>query len=127
MSFDSETATHQKPDSNTTFQPNFPSGLDMFIPKRLHIANHPEIDELPLNLLFTNSKQQNGDLITGAALYLPDLSTLAIIGKRIAITYRNTLDNSWLVVVAYGCEGNITRSRVFRMENPVPSLISRKL
>jgi len=36
--------------------------MHMFIPNRLEIAEHPEIDVLPLNILFAKSKVQDARL-----------------------------------------------------------------
>ena len=76
----------------------------MFIPDRLEMAAHPEIDVLPLNILFAKSKVQDGKLVTCSALYSPDMSTLRVDAHRIALTYRNPIDNSWIVVIEYDTE-----------------------
>jgi len=73
----------------------------MFIPNRLEIAEHPEIDVLPLNILFARSKVQDGKFVTGSALYTPEMSTLQVDAQRIALTYRNSIDNSWTVDIEY--------------------------
>lgn len=75
--------------------------MHLFIPNRLEIEEHPEIDVLPLNILFAKSKVQDGKLITGSALYSPDMSTLRLESDRIALTYQNPIDNSWIVVIEY--------------------------
>ena len=76
----------------------------MFIPNRLEIPEHPEIDVLPLNILFAKSKVQDKKVVTGSALYPPDFSTLHIDAHRIALTYHNPIDNSWIVVIEYDTE-----------------------
>lgn len=76
----------------------------IFIPNRLEIAEHPEIDVLPLNMLFTKSKVQDGKVITGSALYSPQMSTLQLYAHRIVLTYRNLIDDSWTVVIEYDRE-----------------------
>jgi hypothetical protein len=76
----------------------------MFIPNRLEIAEHPEIDVLPLNIHLSKSKVQNKKVVTGSAIYSPDLSTLHIDAHRIVLTYRNRIDNSWIVVIEYDTE-----------------------
>jgi hypothetical protein len=76
----------------------------MFIPIRLEIAEHPEIDVLPLNILFAKSTARDGMLVTGSALYSPDMSTLQVDAQRIALTYRNPMDNSWIVIIEYDTE-----------------------
>ena len=103
-SFDSEPAKaikNSETDRDTTIQPHGDPSMHVFVPNRLHLAEHPEIDVLPLNVLFARSTPQNDNLITGAALYNPDLSSLALERKRIALTYRNTLDSSWVVFLQY--------------------------
>lgn len=76
----------------------------VFIPNRLEVLDHPGIDVLPLNILFVKSKEQDGKVITGSALYSPDMSTLQVNAQRIALTYRNPMDDSWIVVIEYDTE-----------------------
>jgi len=76
----------------------------MFIPNRLELTEHPEIDVLPLNILFAKSKTQDGKVVTGSALYSPDISTLHVDAHRIALTYRNPIDNLWIVAIEYDAE-----------------------
>ena len=129
MSFDSETAktiNNGQTNLNTTIQSHIDPCLHMFIPHRVHIAGHPAIDVLPLNIVFAKSKVQNGKVVTGAALYTPDLSTVVLDTKRIALTYRNTLDSSWVVVIEYDSERpSLGRRRRARMasSSSIPSRI----
>jgi hypothetical protein len=76
----------------------------IFIPNRLEIPEHPEIDVLPLNILFAKSKVQDGRVVTGSALYSPDMSTLQVDAHRIALTYWNPIDRLWIVVIEYDME-----------------------
>src|ERR1700746_1502962 len=107
MSFDSE-ITKAINNAQTNLNTNFPSHVDpclhMFVPNRLHIARHPAIDVLAQNILFAKSKVQHGKVVTGAALYTPDLATIVLDTKLIALTYRNTQDRAWLVVIEYDSE-----------------------
>ena len=73
----------------------------MFVPNRLHIAGHPAIDVLPKDIVFAKSKVQNGKVVIGTALYTPDLATVVLDAKLIALSYRNTLDRSLVVVIEY--------------------------
>ena len=107
MSFDSETAktiNNAQTNLNTTIQAHVDPCRHMFIPHRLRIAGHPAIDVLPLDIVFAKSKVQNGKVITGAALYTPDLATVVLDTKLIALTYRNRLNSSWAVVIEYDSE-----------------------
>ena len=77
MSFDSEIAkaiNNAQTNLNTTNQSHVDPCLHMFVPNRLHITGHPAIDVLPRDIVFAKSKVQNGKVVTGAALYIPDLS-----------------------------------------------------
>jgi glycerate-2-kinase len=75
--------------------------MHMFIPNRIEIAEHPEIDVLPLTILFAKSDVQGDKIITGSALYAPDPSTLQLDALRIALTYRNRIESAWTVVIEY--------------------------
>lgn len=107
MSFDSETPktlNNEQTRLKAIDPPECASPMYMFTPKRLYIADHPEIDVLPLNILYAKSKVTNGQLIAGVALYTPDLTTLELEKRRIALTYRNPIDGSWSVVIEYDIE-----------------------
>jgi len=75
--------------------------MQMFVPQRLKIHDRPEIDVLPLNVLFAASRVVDGRLVTGAAIYAPDMSTLQVAESKIALTYRNLIDMSWIVVIEF--------------------------
>lgn len=46
-----------------------------FIPKRLEIADNPELEAFPYNILFVSMANIDGVDQSGKALYLPDIAT----------------------------------------------------
>ncbi|MDD2753018.1 MAG: hypothetical protein PHT44_00130 [Candidatus Portnoybacteria bacterium] len=71
-----------------------------FIPRRLEIKDRPELNNFPLNVLFAKRKIENGQLITGFALYEPDLTSLKKEGDEWSMNYHNVYGGDcWLRVV----------------------------
>lgn len=75
----------------------------MFIPKRLEIADRPELSNFPFNILFgTACLTDDNRQIFETSEYVPDLTTFTEEGDEQKLRYYNSLDNShshWAEIV----------------------------
>jgi hypothetical protein len=70
-----------------------------FIPHRLSIDVEPELNNFPYNVMFMSYAGKNGKVISGTALYFPDLSTFREVEEISKMIYRNKYGiNSWLEI-----------------------------
>jgi len=70
-----------------------------FIPNRLEIKDRPELKAFPLNVLFMKSSIRDGKLISGSALYEPDLLTYSKKGDILSLDYENKYGGrNWLEI-----------------------------
>lgn len=70
-----------------------------FVPNRLDIADRPELNVFPFNILFMQFKVENGKAITGHAVYEPDLGSYKREGDVSSMEYQNIFGPAnWLVI-----------------------------
>jgi len=70
-----------------------------FIPHQLEIANHPELNVFPFNVMFAKYKVENGKTIMGTSLYEPDLGSFRQESSKYFMEYHNIYGaNSWLEI-----------------------------
>jgi len=68
-----------------------------FIPHRLDVKERPELSIFPFNVLFAKRKIGNGKLVTGYALYEPDLASLKKDEDEWSMNYYNVYGGDcWL-------------------------------
>lgn len=78
------------------------SGISFsFIPRRLKIASSPQLSNFPFNVVFMKKKIKNGNLITGTALYEPDLDTFEKNDKIYLMRYHNIYGGDCYLVIAF--------------------------
>jgi len=70
-----------------------------FIPQRLGITIDPELDNYPYNIMFQSHRYRGDQVMTGTALYFPDLSTFFDFDEESTMIYRNKYGrNSYIVI-----------------------------
>jgi len=70
-----------------------------FIPHRIEIKERPELSVFPFNVLFGKRKIENGKLVTGYALYEPDLMSLEKNEDEWSMNYHNVYGGDcWLKI-----------------------------
>jgi hypothetical protein len=70
-----------------------------FVPSRLEIADRPELNDFPFNVLFMQFKIDNGKTISGSAIYEPDVGSYKVEGDASSMEYRNIYGPSdWLEI-----------------------------
>lgn len=71
-----------------------------FVPHRLEVADRPELNNLPFNVLFSSFTARDGVLLMGSALYEPDFSSFECGGEEYSMKYYNKHGGDcWLRVV----------------------------
>lgn len=70
-----------------------------FIPHRLEIQEKPELNNFPLNVMFTQYKVENDKTIMGTALYEPFLGSFKRDGEKLSMEYQNVYGgDGWLSI-----------------------------
>lgn len=70
-----------------------------FIPRHLQISDRPEFDDFPLRVMFVKYKNQNGKMISGTALYDPDLFSFKEYEDKRSVKYHNIYGgDDWLII-----------------------------
>lgn len=70
-----------------------------FIPKPLIIPDRPELNIFPFNVMFMRFKMESGKMISGTALYEPDLDSYTQKEKVSSMEYHNKYGPAnWLVI-----------------------------
>lgn len=73
--------------------------LSGFVPCPLEIKERSELNVFPLNVLFMQYGTRDGKIITGTAVYDPDLETFKQEGEKCSMKYHNAYgDNCWLKI-----------------------------
>ncbi len=72
-----------------------------FIPRHLEIADRPELNVFPLNILFAQAGERDGKPAYGTALYEPDLMSYRQDGEFCTMTYHNAYGGKSWVEVRY--------------------------
>lgn len=72
-----------------------------FIPRHLEIADRPELNVFPLNILFAQNGEHEGQQTYGTALYEPDLMSYREEGDVCTMTYHNAYGGKSWVEVRY--------------------------
>lgn len=75
--------------------------LTGFIPHQLEIPTRPDLSVFPLNVLFAKKKIENDQVISGSALYVPELDTLMLSGRNISMRYRNSHGGDSYLIIEY--------------------------
>jgi hypothetical protein len=73
----------------------------MFIPKRLEIAERPEMSRFPANVLFLSFRNTDGRLQAGSALYEPDFDTYHSEQGLCSMRYHNVYGGDCYLAVTY--------------------------
>lgn len=75
------------------------STLYGFIPHKLSIDIEPKLNNFPYNVMFMSYSGKDGKVVSGTALYFPDLSTFRDNKEESKMIYRNKYgSNSWLEI-----------------------------
>lgn len=70
-----------------------------FVPYPLEIKEKPELNVFPFNVLFMQYGAKDGRIITGTAIYEPDLETFKQDDDKCSIKYHNIYGNNcWLLI-----------------------------
>lgn len=72
-----------------------------FIPNRLNIDIKPELSVLPYNVMFMSYTVKNKKLLTGTAIYSPDLSTYYLDDDEATMIYRNNYGANTYLIIKY--------------------------
>jgi len=72
-----------------------------FIPKRLEVEGRPELENFPFNVMFQSFTEKKDKLISGTALYEPDIESYEIEDKEIQMTYRNKFCHNQFLIIVY--------------------------
>ncbi len=84
------------------FYERFAEQRFMFVPQRLEIPNRPELNNFPLNILFsTLCVADNGTQGMETSTYVPDISTFIEEGEEQKMRYYNCLNKEFWVEIAY--------------------------
>lgn len=68
-----------------------------FIPMKLSVPDRPELSVFSHNVLFVKRRVENDKIITGSAVYIPDIGSYARIGYIQTLDYHNKYGPSdWL-------------------------------
>ncbi|NCF75320.1 MAG: hypothetical protein GWO87_02440 [Xanthomonadaceae bacterium] len=83
-----------------SFKNNLKRGvLFGFVPHPLKIKERSELNVFPFNVLFMQYGTRDGRIITGTAIYEPDLKTFKQNDNKCSIEYHNIYgDNCWLLI-----------------------------
>ena len=73
--------------------------LQAFVPNRLEIANMPDLNLFPFNVLFASYTVRDEKLFMGSAIYEPDLSSFKNEEGKYSMIYHNAYGGrGWLVI-----------------------------
>jgi len=72
-----------------------------FIPHRLEIAWRPELNNFPFNVLFTSQAIEDGQKVSGSALYEPEFHTYRKEENVSLMRYRNIYGGQCYLMIAY--------------------------
>ncbi len=72
-----------------------------FIPNRLEISIKPELSDLPFNVMFMSYTVKDEVLMTGTAIYSPDLSTYFRDESEATMIYRNNYGAKAFLILKY--------------------------
>ena len=75
-----------------------------FVPCRLEIAEKPQFNNFPLNVLFVSYTVKDGQRISGTALYEPEFSTYQKDGHLNYMKYRNVYGGDCYLIISYNEE-----------------------
>ncbi len=71
-----------------------------FIPQRLKVESHPELINLPLNVMFASFATENGQNAMGSVIYQPDSHSYKDNEDKQEMCYRNEYDfRHWLRII----------------------------
>ena len=75
--------------------------LSGFAPCPLEIKERPELNVFPLDVLFMRYGTRDGKIITGTAIYDPDLETFKQEGEKCSMKYRNAYGGDCRLKIEY--------------------------
>lgn len=72
-----------------------------FVPSKLEIEGRPELSVFSLNVMFMQQKNENGKVISGTALYEPDVESHTDDGSVCTLRYHNIYGGDSHLMIHY--------------------------